>query len=123
MPATKTAGIEPASVVLETTVLPLNYALLNRKYRIRTCDLLVPNQALYQTKPISVCHAQARQVSCGTSEQIQSLCRATCGALGSHVRPNTFMDTHGIEPRPVGLQPTARTSYAKCPLLKELQLC
>lgn len=25
------------------------------------------------------------------------------------------MDTRGIEPRPVGLQPTARTSYAKYP--------
>ena len=50
-------GIEPTYLAWKASVLPLNYtrmkkmkdyeiAHLNRGDRIRTCDLLVPNQAL-----------------------------------------------------------------------------
>ena len=46
-------GIEPTYLAWKASVLPLNYtciyaihAAVNRGDRIRTCDLLVPNQAL-----------------------------------------------------------------------------
>ena len=42
-------GIEPTYLAWKASVLPLNYTRisgLNRGDRIRTCDLLVPNQAL-----------------------------------------------------------------------------
>ncbi len=48
----RATGIEPASSAWKAGVLPLNYA---RKYgrddRIRTCDILLPKQARYQTAP------------------------------------------------------------------------
>ena len=39
-------GIEPTYPAWKAGVLPLNYTRMNRGDRIRTCDLLVPNQAL-----------------------------------------------------------------------------
>ena len=40
-------GIEPTYPAWKAGVLPLNYTrIANRGDRIRTCDLLVPNQAL-----------------------------------------------------------------------------
>ena len=39
-------GIEPTYLAWKASVLPLNYTRMNRGDRIRTCDLLVPNQAL-----------------------------------------------------------------------------
>ena len=45
-------GIEPTYLAWKASVLPLNYTCImnifdcNRGDRIRTCDLLVPNQAL-----------------------------------------------------------------------------
>ena len=40
-------GIEPTYPAWKAGVLPLNYTrMTNRGDRIRTCDLLVPNQAL-----------------------------------------------------------------------------
>ena len=43
-------GIEPTYLAWKASVLPLNYTrrylVVSRGDRIRTCDLLVPNQAL-----------------------------------------------------------------------------
>ena len=39
-------GIEPTYPAWKAGVLPLNYTRISRGDRIRTCDLLVPNQAL-----------------------------------------------------------------------------
>ena len=39
-------GIEPTCPAWKAGVLPLNYTRTYRGDRIRTCDLLVPNQAL-----------------------------------------------------------------------------
>ena len=40
-------GIEPTYLAWKASVLPLNYTRINdRGDRIRTCDLLIPNQAL-----------------------------------------------------------------------------
>ena len=39
-------GIEPTYPAWKAGVLPLNYTRKYRGDRIRTCDLLVPNQAL-----------------------------------------------------------------------------
>ena len=40
-------GIEPTYLAWKASVLPLNYTRMTyRGDRIRTCDLLVPNQAL-----------------------------------------------------------------------------
>ena len=39
-------GIEPTYPAWKAGVLPLNYTRIIRGDRIRTCDLLVPNQAL-----------------------------------------------------------------------------
>ena len=39
-------GIEPTYLAWKASVLPLNYTRKYRGDRIRTCDLLVPNQAL-----------------------------------------------------------------------------
>ena len=40
-------GIEPTYLAWKASVLPLNYTRMkSRGDRIRTCDLLVPNQAL-----------------------------------------------------------------------------
>ena len=39
-------GIEPTYPAWKAGVLPLNYTRTDRGDRIRTCDLLVPNQAL-----------------------------------------------------------------------------
>ena len=40
-------GIEPTYLAWKANVLPLNYTrMLSRGDRIRTCDLLIPNQAL-----------------------------------------------------------------------------
>ena len=51
--AERVMGIEPTYPAWKAGVLPLNYTrmygcclILNRGDRIRTCDLLVPNQAL-----------------------------------------------------------------------------
>ena len=63
-PFKRVMGIEPTYPAWKAGVLPLNYTrmlysftLLNRGDRIRTCDLLVPNQALYQAKPHPVLEA------------------------------------------------------------------
>ena len=49
----RATGIEPASRAWKARVLPLNHARKQdgRDDRIWTCDILVPNQALYQTEP------------------------------------------------------------------------
>ena len=39
-------GIEPTYLAWKASVLPLNYTRTNRGDRIRTCGLLIPNQAL-----------------------------------------------------------------------------
>ena len=39
-------GIEPTYLAWKASVLPLNYTRKYRGDRIRTCDLLIPNQAL-----------------------------------------------------------------------------
>ena len=44
-------GIEPTYLAWKASVLPLNYtrmlySVVSRGDRIRTCDLLIPNQAL-----------------------------------------------------------------------------
>ena len=39
-------GIEPTYPAWKAGVLPLNYTRMRRGDRIRTCDLLIPNQAL-----------------------------------------------------------------------------
>ena len=56
-------GIEPTSLAWKAKVLPLNYARIfssGREDRIWTCDLLVPNQALYQAKLLpAVCKVKS----------------------------------------------------------------
>ena len=59
----RATGIEPASGAWKAPVLPLNYARTREGYctplaiesgrddRIRTCDILLPKQARYQTAP------------------------------------------------------------------------
>ena len=43
--------IELALAAWKAVVLPLNHTCINgRENRIRTCDILVPNQALYQAE-------------------------------------------------------------------------
>ena len=42
--------IELAYSAWKADVLPLNYTRNGRENRIRTCDILVPNQALYQAE-------------------------------------------------------------------------
>ena len=46
--AKQVMGIEPTYLAWKASVLPLNYTCMScyRGDRIRTCDLLVPNQAL-----------------------------------------------------------------------------
>ena len=44
--AKRVMGIEPTYPAWKAGVLPLNYTRRYRGDRIRTCDLLVPNQAL-----------------------------------------------------------------------------
>ena len=54
--------IELTSTAWKAVVLPFNYTrkISGREDRIRTCDLLVPNQALYQAKllPENIWRAQ-----------------------------------------------------------------
>ena len=48
----RVTGIEPASSAWKAEVLPMNYTRKNgRDDRIRTCDILLPKQARYQTAP------------------------------------------------------------------------
>ena len=49
----RVTGIEPASPAWKAGVLPLNYTRKKngRDDRIRTCDILLPKQARYQTAP------------------------------------------------------------------------
>ena len=42
--------IELALAAWKAVVLPLNHTCNGRENRIRTCDILVPNQALYQAE-------------------------------------------------------------------------
>ena len=48
--------IELAYSAWKADVLPLNYTCNGRENRIRTCDILVPNQALYQAElfPVNI---------------------------------------------------------------------
>ena len=48
----RATGVEPASIAWKAMVLPMNYArVCGRDDRIRTCDILLPKQARYQTAP------------------------------------------------------------------------
>ena len=49
----RVTGIEPAWPAWKAGVLPLNYTRIKngRDDRIRTCDILLPKQARYQTAP------------------------------------------------------------------------
>ena len=43
-------GVEPIFIALETTSLPEATERFGRGYTIRTCDILLPKQALYQAE-------------------------------------------------------------------------